>query len=1014
MNLAAFALKRRTTTLVLTAVAIFGGFQAFEGLGRLEDPAFTIKDAIVFTPYPGATPGEVEQEVTDKIEIAIQSLGQLREVRSISRPGLSIVYANIQDQYDRETLPQVWDELRRKVGDIQSQLPPGAGPSVVNDDFGDVYGIFLALTGEGYSYAELWDVAKMLKKELLLCTDVARIEFWGNTPEVIYVEMSRARLSQLGISPQQVYNTLGLQNAVVNAGRIHVGDELIRVEPTGLFTSVDDLSNLLIPGGQSGAAVSLRDVAEIKRGFQDPPSQIMEFNGESAIGIGISTRLGGNVVTMGESVEERLAELEGQIPIGMELGVVSFQSRDVVKAIDGFMVNLVMALAIVIGVLLIFMGLRSAILIALALLITIAGTFIPMSIYGVSLERISLGALIIALGMLVDNAIVVTEGMLIGSQQGKSRAEAAIETVGKQAIPLLGATAVAILAFAAIGASQDASGEFCRSLFQVILFSLGLSWVFAVTSVPLLGTMILKEQKAGEGGDLYKGRIFQLYRRVLQFCVDNRWLTLAIVAGVFFVSLWGFGFIDNLFFPDSTRPQFYLEYWRPEGGHIRDTAHDVAEIDEWIHNNLEGVTSTATFTGQGAMRFMLTYAPEDVNSSYGMVVISVEDYRIIPDLIPQIEQYVRQNYPDSESWCRQFPIGPGKGAKIEAMFMGPDRQVLRQLTEQAKEILRDEPGAINIRDDWRHQVKIIEPLFSETQARAAGVTRPDVAGAVEMSFEGRRVGLYREEDDLLPIIARAPEEERSDVFNLNSVTVWSSGSGRAVPFSQVVPNVRTDFEDNIIRRMNRKRALKAQADHGFATPEAIRLRVAPKIEAIELPPGYEFEWRGEKYDSTRAQTALAGKLPMTIGLMVLIVILLFDKVRQPAIIWLTVPLALIGVVLGLLVTGKPFGFMALLGFLSLSGMLIKNAIVLIDETDGLISSGMAGYDAVIQAGVSRARPVMMASLTTMLGMIPLFTDAFFVAMAVTIVFGLGVASFLTLLVVPTLYATLFKIHKVAG
>jgi multidrug efflux pump subunit AcrB len=685
----------------------------------------------------------------------------------------------------------------------------------------------------------------------------------------------------------------------------------------------------------------------------------------------------------------------------------------VVTAIDGFMINLAEALIIVIGVLVIFMGMRSAILIAFALLITVAATFIPMSMYDVSLERISLGALIIALGMLVDNAIVVTEGILIGSQTGKTREAAAIEIVGTAAMPLLGATAVAILAFAAIGASQDSTGEFCRSLFQVILFSLGLSWVVAVTSTPLLGCMILKEQAAGETGDPYKGKFFQVYRRALRFCVDQRWPTIAVVLGAFVVSLWGFTFIDQLFFPDSTRPQFYVEYWRPEGSHIQDTARDVAEIDEWIRENLKGVTDTATFTGQGAMRFMLTYTPEDVNSAYGMIAVAVEDYRIILDLMPQINEYVLQNFPDSESWCKQFPIGPGKGAKIEAMFMGPDRAVLRQLVAQAKDILKAEPGTVNVRDDWRQQVKVIEPLFSETQARGIGMTRPDVAQAVEMGFEGRKVGLYREADDLLPIIARSPQEERENVVNINSIPVWSSGSGQTAPLSQVVPSITTSFDDNIIRRMNRKRALKAQADNGVSTPEAVRRRVAAKIEAMELPTGYALEWRGEKYDSDRAQTALAGKLPLTLGMMVLIVIVLFDRIRQPSIIWLSVPLALIGVTLGLLTTGQPFGFMALLGFLSLSGMVIKNGIVLIDETDILIRGGMRGYDAVVQAAVSRARPVLMAALTTMLGMIPLFVDAFFVAMAVAIVFGLGVATFLTLLVVPTLYATFFNFHKTA-
>jgi multidrug efflux pump subunit AcrB len=545
----------------------------------------------------------------------------------------------------------------------------------------------------------------------------------------------------------------------------------------------------------------------------------------------------------------------------------------------------------------------------------------------------------------------------------------------------------------------------------VILFSLGLSWLVAVTSVPLLGTMMLKQPKQEEGKDPYGGAFFRVYRTVLSTCVNNRWITVGVVVAIFVLSLWGFRFIANSFFPDSTRPQFYVEYWRPEGTHIRDTAADVDEIEKWVREHYDSVTSTASFAGQGSMRFQLTYTPEDVNSAYGQVIISVDDYTKIDGMMKEIEEHLAQNFPDAEGWCKKFLVGPGKGAKIEAQFSGPDRLVLRQLADQANDIMRGDAAAKNIRTDWRHRVKVLQPEYSESQARAVGVTRPDLADAIQMSFEGKRVGVYRQGDDLLPIVARAPEEERADVYNLNNVQVWSSGTNRAVPLNQVVPDIATVFDDNIIRRMDRKRALRAQCDQAFGTPESLRLRMAPAIEGIELPSGYEFEWRGEKYDSTRAQKALGGKLPTTLGFMVLVVILLFDKVKQPTIIFLTVPLALIGVTLGLLVTNQPFGFMALLGFLSLSGMLIKNAIVLIDEIDGLISGGMDRYDAVIQAGVSRTRPVSMAALTTMLGMIPLFTDAFFVSMAVTIVFGLGVATFLTLLVVPTLYAIFFNINK---
>jgi multidrug efflux pump subunit AcrB len=991
MNLAEFSINRKTTTIVLTVVAVVGGYISFTGLGRLEDPEFTIKEAIISTPYPGANPREVEEEVTEKIEEAVQSMGQLKEVRSISRPGLSIVYAEMQDKYDKYGLPQVWDELRRKVGDMQGDLPPGVMPSIVNDDFGDVFGILLGLTGEGYTYAELWDIAKFLKRELLLVPDVAKIDYWGVKPEVVYVEMSRTRLSQLGISPQEVYRTLGNQNQVVDAGRVKVGSEFIRFEPTGLFESVEALGDLLVRGGESESLVYLRDVATIRREYVDPPFQIMTLDGKPAIGLGISTALGGNAVDMGEGVAARLDELRTQIPAGMELGVVSYQSEDVTKAINSFMVNLLEALLIVVAVLFIFMGMRSALLIGAALLITIAATFIPMAYYGVSLERISLGALIIALGMLVDNAIVVTEGILIGSQKGQTRIQAAIDTVSKQAMPLLGATAVAILAFSAIGVSQDATGEYCRSLFQVILFSLGLSWLVAMTATPLLGVIMLKPPKGGENDDPYKGRFFQLYRMALETCIRNRWVTVLVVVGMFGAALWGFGFIEGSFFPDSTRPQFYVEFWRPEGTHIDETAKEMKEIAAAIRS-MEGVTSTASFTGQGSLRFFLTYTPEDVNSAYGAIMVSVGDYRVVDGLLVEIEEYIAAHYPEAQAWTRKFKVGPGKGAQVEAQFSGPDRRIVRQLAERALEIVREDPAAVNIRTDWREPVKVLRPVYSETQARVAGVSRPDLAAGIGTAFEGKTVGVYRERDDLLSIVARAPLEEREDVQSLRSAQVWATATDRAVPLNQVVGEVDTVADDNIIRRVDRKRALRVQADTSFGTAESMRQRLLPKIEGIELPSGYELEWRGEFYDSAKAQAALKSKLPLTAVLMILIVILLFDRMKQPIIIYLTVPLAIIGVTVGLLSTKQPFGFMALLGILSLSGMLIKNAIVLIDETDGLIRDGMDRHLAVVQAGVSRSRPVMMAALTTMLGMIPLFQDAFFIAMAVTIVFGLGFAT----------------------
>ena len=515
-----------------------------------------------------------------------------------------------------------------------------------------------------------------------------------------------------------------MQNMVSNAGRVHVGKEYVRFHPTGLFESVAEIGDLLIRGSDSDSLIYLRDVADISRGYKEPPTEIMYYNGQPAVGIGISVAQGGNVVVMGQGVEKRLEELQSQIPAGIDLGVISFQSQDVTASINAFTINLLEAVAIVLVVLWIFMGWRSAVLIGGILVLTIVATFVFMGFYAVTLQRISLGALIIALGMLVDNAIVVVEGIVIGAQTGKKRLQAAIETVQATSTPLLGATVVAILAFAAIGVSQDSTGEYCRSLFQVILFSLGLSWVFAVTVTPLVGISFLKAGEQSEGEDPYGAAPYRVYRGFLETCLRRRGVTILVLLACFALALYAFGYVDRSFFPDSTRNQFYVDYWLPEGTHVRDTAADVNEIEEWVRG-LEGVTSTVSFVGRGALRFQLTYTAEDVNSAFGHIIMSVEDYRQIDALGEQVVDHIREKYPDSQSWYKKFVVGPGGGAKIEAQFRGPNGAVLRQLSEQAKAIMREDPAAINIRDDWRQRVKLIQPVYAETPARIAGVTRPD-------------------------------------------------------------------------------------------------------------------------------------------------------------------------------------------------------------------------------------------------------------------------------------------------
>lgn len=1013
MNLADTSIRNRTTTLVLTATLFVGGAFAYQSLSRLEDPEFTIKEALVVTPYPGATAAEVESEVSDKIERAVQQLGQLKEVESKSDRGLSTVTVRIKDQYDKRALPQVWDELRRKVGDVQNQLPPGAGPSVVNDDYGDVWGVFLAVYGDEYTHAELKEVAKLLRRELLLVKDVAKVAFWGDRPEAVYIKPIRDRMSQLGIHPQQILNKLVEKNVVADGGRVKVGEEFVAIGPTGTFQTVHDFEDLLIRGGEGGGNIYLRDVATVRRGYVEPPKTVLRYDGHPAIGFGISTVSGGNVVEMGEAVEARMRELKERIPLGIDFGVISLQSDAVTAAVNGFLVNLIEAVAIVIAVLLIFMGLRSACIIGFVLALTILATFIFMGPMHVSLERISLGALVIALGMLVDNAIVVVDGILVRVQQGQETSAAARDVVGQSAVPLLGATAVAILAFGAIGLSNDSTGEFCRSLFQVVFLSLSLSWITGVTVTPLLCVMFFKRPPqangaAAEAQDPYGGLLYRIYRKLLVGCIRYRWITVSVVVALFGVSLSGFQYVDKSFFPDSTRPQFMVDIWLPQGTHIEDTLRTVQQVEQYLAS-LEESTHVSSLVGAGGLRFLVTYAPEKSNSAYAQFLVDVTDYRVINDLLPRIERELPERVPNIEVYTRKFALGPGSGGKIQARFSGPNRDELRRLAEETVQILRDDGGATAIRTDWRQRVKLMRAVVAEEEANNAGVNAPDVALALKSNFEGVNVGVYREGDELLPIVLRAPEEERADVADANNLTIWSPAAEANVPLRQVVSDFETTFEDEIIQRLNRKPTITVHADPVEGPASRLLERVRPQIEALPLGPDYELQWWGEYRDSARAQSGIAASLPMFLLAMVLIVIALFNSLRQPLIIWLTVPLATIGVTWGLLLAAQPFGFMSLLGFLSLSGMLIKNAIVLVDEIEVQKRQGNPVLRAIVDSGVGRLRPVAMAALTTALGLLPLLADAFFIAMAVTIVAGLMVATVLTMIVVPVLYAVFFRV-----
>ncbi len=1013
-GIAAYFIRNRVISWMISLIFLIGGAAAFFGLGRLEDPAFTIKDAMVVTSYPGATPQQVEEEVTYPIEKAIQQLTYVDEVNSISSRGLSQITVSMKNNYGPDDLPQIWDELRRKVNDLKGQLPPGVNDPSVIDDFGDVYGILLAVTGDGYSYKELLDYVDYLRRELELIDGVSKVSVSGEQQEQVFIEISMKRLSTLGIAPNTVFNLLSTQNVVSDAGAIRIGDEYIRIHPTGEFKNVDQLGDLIITESGAQGLIYLKDVAEITRGYVEVPSNIVTFNGELALNLGVSFAQGVNVVEVGQRFDRRLAELKYQQPVGVEISEIYSQPKEVDKSVSGFVVSLGQAVAIVIIVLLFFMGLRSGLLIGLILLLTVLGTFIFMKYFAIDLQRISLGALVIALGMLVDNAIVVVEGILIGTQKGRTRMQAATDIVTQTKWPLLGATVIAVTAFAPIGLSEDATGEYCGTLFSVLLISLMLSWFTAISLTPFFADIFFKGQKFKQDGaesDPYNGMIFVVYKGFLEFCMKRAWLTVVVLILGLAASIVGFTQVKQSFFPSSTTPIFQADIWLPEGTDIRATNTKLKALESWLSDQ-EGVEHITTTAGKGLQRFMLTYAPEKSYAAYGEITTRVTDYEQLANLMTNFRLHLEDKFPEINYKLKQIELGPGGGAKIEARIIGSDPTVLRGIAKQVEDIMHADPGATNIRHDWRERTKVLEPQFNESQARRYGISKSDVDEFLAMSFSGKSIGVYRDGTTLMPIVARLPEDERVDIRNIEGMKIWSPALSEYIPLQQVTMGYDIRWEDPIIVRKNRKRMLTVFADPdllGEETAATLQTRLMPQIEAIELPPGYSLEWGGEYESSGDAQESLFTTMPMGYLFMFLVTVFLFNSVKEPLIVWLTVPLAIIGVTTGLLALNTPFGFMALLGFLSLSGMLLKNGIVLLDQIEIEMHSGKDPYVAVVDAALSRVRPVCMAAITTILGMIPLLPDIFFKPMAVTIMFGLGFATVLTLIVVPVLYRLFHKV-----
>ncbi len=1011
MNLAEISIKNPLLSVIVILLALFGGWNAYQEMPRFEDPEFTIRSAIIVTKYPGATPYECAREVTEPLESAIQQMQEVKNINSKSSAGISEITVEIKFDFskDKEALQLIWSKLRNKIDDAKSSLPKEAQAPLVNDDYGDLYGLSYLISGEGYSYRELRAYAKQLQKEVLQVKGVAKVQLAGEQQEAIFIEISRENTAALGVSIHKLYDILSSQNSVVAAGSVDIGDQRISIDPSGAIDSVASIGNLLVSNANDGKIIYLKDIAHVYRGYKTPATKIVRYNGEAAIIFGVANVSGGNVVKVGLAVDKKIHEAKSRRPLGIKVHEYYHQVKIVVHSVDAFVLNVIAALVIVIISLLIFMGRHSAIVMAFILLITVAATLATMKITGIPIHRISLGALIIALGMMVDNAVVITEAILVGVQNGKKKLDIAKQIVSQTKWPLLAGTMVGVIAFAPIGFAPGSTAEFTGDLFWVVMIALLFSWLFAMTITPLACYWLFPDKTNQQQEAKPEGLFFVKYKQLMRWALNFRYLVIALVLSLFGLSLWGSQFVTKGFFPQSTSPQLVVDYWLPEGTNIQRTASDMLQVESYIAK-LDGVNAIQTLIGGGSLRYMLTYSSESANSAYGQLLIRVDDYRELNAMIPKVQNYIANNFPDAQAKAWRFVLGPGGGSKIEAEFKGPDPKVLRDLASQAKAIMSADGGALSVKDDWRQPVPVIVPIFSEIKARRAGISRKDLALAIQHYYQGEKVGEFREGQDLIPIISRQASSQNATIEDITNVQVSSALTGAVVPITQITDGFKTIWRDGQIRSENRSFMIKAQTDpYPNELASDLMLRIAPKIKAIELPDGYQLSWGGEHGDSAESSGDLMSTIPLGFLAMVLVVVLLFRKIRQPLVIWLVVPLASIGVVFGLVVTSIPLEFMGILGLLSLSGLLIQNGIILVDQMDLEIAEGKPRFDAIVDSATSRVRPVVLGSFTTALGVIPLFFDAFFQSMAVVIVFGLTFATLITLLIVPVLYAVFMNV-----
>lgn len=1013
MNIPKYSLENQKIIYFFLAVMLIGGIYSFFKLPKKEDSPFVIKQAVLVTQYPGATPQEVEKLVTEPIEREIQAMSDVFQIKSESYFGMSKISIELQPTLSPDYMPVKWDELRRKVANIQPRLPSGASSISVSDDFGDVFGIYYALTAdEGYTYDDLRNWAQKIKTELSPVPGVQKVYLFGEQTQVVNVKISIPKLANLGIDPNAIQQVMQTQNLLVNTGDINTGNYQLRLRAEGTYKDIQDIRNQLIVT-KSGGEVRLGDIATVERGYMDPPSNLMRVDGKRAIGIGVATGSKDDVVAVGNAVADHLAEMEQLFPVGMDLKTIYPENKIADEANNGFILNLIESLLIVIVIIFIVMGSRAGMLVGSSLLFSVGGTLLIMLIWGVGLNRTSLAAFIIAMGMLVDNAIVVTDNAQVGIKRGLSRYQALIDGATKPQWALLGATFIAVCSFLPMYLAPASVAEIVKPLFIVLAVSLGLSWVLALTQTTTFGNFILKEAKPGESKDPYDTKLYHKFESVLGRLIKRRYVTISTVVATLFLSLFVMSIMPQSFFPIMSKPYFRADLIFPEGYSIYDVETNVKKIEEEYLSKNENIKSYSFTLGGSPVRYYLASSSIGPKPNFANVLIETQDPEDAQAEEGKFYDYMVANYPNILTRSALFALSPVPDAAIEIGFIGDNVDTLVALTQRAQEIARNYDQVMEVRNSWGNKVPVWKPLYSQEKGLRLGITRQQVAYSLRSATNGVPLGEYREGDVFMPILLKDADKDSISLNDIKTLPVYSA-KGRSVKVEQVIDDFSLDYEFNVVRRFNREPCMLMQCEpkRGANTMAAFSHLWKEVQEKIQVPEGYKMTYFGEQSEQDKGNKAIAANIPLMFGLIYVTLLFLFPKYyRKPVLIMAMLPLIFIGVVLGLLVFGKSLDFFAMLGLLGLIGMNIKNAIVLVDEIGLQLNAGLSPVNAVIEATKTRIVPVTMASGTTILGMLPLLGDAMFAGMAATIMGGLFVSTILTIFVLPVTYCVFFKIKS---